>query len=128
MSSVSPLLLANFSLYTDMLATILCRFTFFVVVSPFIGPQSGLNPLVTHWMPRYGMAMQKVVVELDLGRKVGGNSASATVTKMARLAVESLVREKGQMEFVGLLCRRFCGESGVCEYIGHLDLRVPGID
>ncbi|KAJ6437336.1 putative reverse transcriptase [Purpureocillium lavendulum] len=113
-------LLSSFSLYAEVLITVLTTGTFHAVLSPFVGPR--LNPLATIWLNKYGVYMRSIILEVDmsrLGLGLSGPEIGPCLNNLGELlhdfgAAQMQRDESNPLESLVLMCRRFYGER-----LGH---------
>ncbi|KAF7956152.1 hypothetical protein EAE96_005072 [Botrytis aclada] len=114
--------LASFSLMrNDILTYFWTEYHFHVTLTPFCS--SIFTPLSSIWLPKFSNRIQHLTIELDLTR-FGGNALKFArrfeynMEKMESLLldlVSGLVRRRGRMAKLTLLCRRFNGYRPVDE-------------
>ncbi|UNI24826.1 hypothetical protein JDV02_010542 [Purpureocillium takamizusanense] len=105
-----------FSLYAEVLVTVLTTSTFHAVLSPFVGPR--LHPLATLWLNKYGAYMRSIILEVDMSHlglgPVGaqlGPCLNALGSLLHDFGVAQMQRDEGHpLESLVLMCRRFYGK------------------
>ncbi|PHH73012.1 hypothetical protein CDD82_5690 [Ophiocordyceps australis] len=114
---LQPYLATSLALYADVMLALLSRYTFHVVLSPFVGPR--LSPLATLWLNKYGPYMDSLIVEIDmtclgLGPEPAAASLGPGLARIQALLhdlVASQLRRPTSLPLahLALLCRRFHG-------------------
>lgn len=113
---LEPCLRSSFSLYAEVLVTVLTTSTFHVVLSPFVGPR--LNPLATLWLNKYGVYMRSIILEVDMSRLGLGPAGSqlgpglnALGSLLHDFGIAQMQRDETlPLENLVLMCRRFYGK------------------
>ncbi|PHH65365.1 hypothetical protein CDD81_2469 [Ophiocordyceps australis] len=115
-------LATSLALYADVMLALLSRYTFHVVLSPFVGPR--LSPLATLWLNSHGPLMRSLVVEIDMSCLGLGADAAATRLLPGLGRIEALLDdlvasqlrrdESLPLHHLVLLCRRFHGSRTAC--------------